>query len=106
MLWNIETKAAGITVDADDNLYVGGNFIDHSNSGGTSSGLFITKYDSNGSDIWFKKIPSDGATLDVIKFSNNKLYFSGHKATIQIDFSTNEITFQTSMFVAQYSLDG
>lgn len=104
---SIETEVAGITIDMDDNVYVGGNFTEHANSGGTSYGLFITKYNSNGSKIWFEKITNNNATLDVIKISNdNKLYFSGHKATMQIDMNTSSTTFQTSMFIAQYSLDG
>lgn len=102
---NIETEVAGITIDTDNNLYVGGNFIEYYNSGGTSYGLFITKYNSSGAELWFKKITNVGAKLTVIKISNdNKLYFSGHKATIQID--SGQYTAQTSMFIAQYSLDG
>ena len=95
---NVETEVAGITIDMDDNVYVGGNFTEHVSSGGTNYGLFITKYNSSGSAIWFKKITNNGATLDVIKVSkDNKLYFSGHTA--------NNMS-QTSMFIAQYSLDG
>jgi len=102
---NIQTEVAGITIDADDNLYVGGVFVEH--SGNTDSGLFITKYNSSGSQIWFHKITNNNAALDVIKTSNdNKLYFSGHKTTTQIDINTGKVTSQTSMFIDQYSLSG
>ena len=97
----LQTEVTGLSIDKNDNIYIGGNFIDFSDPDHSTYGVFVTKYNNSGTMIWFKKIIDNEATLDVIKIGKDEnIYLSGHKNYWQI----NE--HQTSMFITQYSPDG
>ena len=98
----LQTDVAGLSIDRNDNIYIGGNFVDFSDPKHITYGLFVTKYRNNGTMIWFKKsITDNDTTLDLIKIGkDNNIYLSGHKNYWQL----NE--HQTSMFIIQYSSNG
>ena len=102
---NIQTEAVGLSIDADNNIYLGGNFVDRTNLNNVETGIFATKYSSNGEPIWFNKIVDNAASLGSIKVSNDsKLYLAGDKS--YWEFISGSMEHNTSMFIAQYSLDG
>lgn len=102
---NIQTEAVGLSIDTDNNIYLGGNFVDYADLNNVETGIFATKYSSDGELIWFKKTVDNAASLGSIKVSNDsKLYLAGDKS--YWEYISGSMEHNTSMFIAQYSLDG
>jgi len=102
---NLITQNSALDIDKNNNIYVAGNYelITKSN---TESGIFITKYDSDGNRLWFKKFQDKNAKLGTIKIGkNNKIYIVGNKLYSDIN-SSNKLEFHTSMYIHKYTLDG
>ncbi len=108
----------GITVDANGNSYVIGNFQKSATFGsfqltsGDSGNVFIAKYDINGNFIWAKKNNGDkhswaegfGISID----ANNNIYGSGQFYD-NVSFGNIQLTASgtnSNIFIVKYDVNG
>jgi gliding motility-associated-like protein len=115
-------EAQGVAADATGNVIVTGTFIGSNiifgtttltNAGsGTSTDMFIVKYDPNGNVLWAKKQTAGGTAFDVAKGvvadPNGNVIVTGNFNSLSITFGTTTLTNAgaNDIFTVKYDPNG
>ncbi|MDJ0677046.1 MAG: SBBP repeat-containing protein [Calothrix sp. MO_167.B42] len=96
----------GSGVDTDGNIYIGGGTdgsLAEQNLGARDA--WLSKYDSNGNQLWSKQFGTSGAELifDKVVDENNNIYVTGN-TTGELGNNTNQGG--VDVFLAKYNSDG
>lgn len=109
-------KAQGMAVDAGGNIYLTGYFTGHGNFGGPKvSGhggpdVFLTKFDTNGNEVWVKIMGGTGADegKGIAIDAAGNVYLTGGYEGVVTNLGNSMLTSQgkADLFIAKFDSNG